>query len=444
MPIPKQTCNLLIKDCTLLTDQYTISKNQSIAISDHTIVAIGPTTSVLEQYAAESTLDARNKLYMPGLIDAHMHTNQQLLRGRILDELPMIWTRIMLPYESSLTPEKVALSAQLASLEMIKSGTTSFADAGGSFMDHAAQVYLQSGLRSTLTYSTIDLGNAPATMKTTKEEALRRNYDLYNTYHQKEEGLMQVFFSIRSILSCSESLIQDTFALAKELGTGVHAHMNEYPNEINYCLEHYQKRPFEYLESLGILDTHFLSAHNLFLSELEKEILAHYQIKAVHCPFSNCGKSIPPTPSLLSKNISVGLGTDGTAHGGMSLWNEMKIFRSIMNVSHGINDNNPSIMPAKQILAMATQGGANAINHSHDLGQLKIGYKADLIGIHINQPHLYPTHNLVNTLVESVTSHDVVDMIVNGKLIMNDRQILTLDEEQILYQAKNFFENYNT
>ena len=203
-------------------------------------------------------------------------------------------------------------------------------------------------------------------------------------------------------------------------------------------------RPLEYLESLGVLGPHFLSAHSLMLSEAEKSILAQYNIKVAHCPFSNCGKAVPPTPSLLEKGITVALGTDGTAHGGMSLWNEMKIFRSVMNVTHGIQTSNPVIMPAKTLLHMATQGGSEAIKQSHHTGQLTVGYKADLIGINIDQPHLYPTHNLVNTLVESVNANDVVDMIVNGKFIMKDRQVLTLDEERILYNAKKYFATLNS
>lgn len=437
MSTQSQHCSLLIKNCSLLTEDFQILTHQSIAILDQTILAIDHTDSLSTQYTADTLLDGQNKLFMPGLIDAHMHTNQQLLRGRITDELPMIWTRIMLPYESTLTPEQVTLSAQLAALEMIQAGTTAFADAGGSFMDHAAEIYLQSGLRASLTYSTMDLGTAA--MKTTTAEAISRTEQLYHTYHGQANGLLQVFFSLRSLLSCSEALIQESFHLASALDTGVHVHMNEYPNEINHCLEHFQKRPLEYLAALDVLGGHFLSAHSLFLSESEKAILAQYDIKVAHCPFSNCGKAIPDTPSLLAKGISVGLGTDGTAHGGMSLWHEMKIFRSIMNASHGLASCNPVIMPAKQILHMVTQGGADLIKHAHDLGKLKVGFKADLISIDLNQPHLYPTHNLINTLVESVGTGDVRDMIVNGQLLMKDRQILTLDQEKILFEARQFF-----
>ncbi|MGL4737931.1 MAG: amidohydrolase family protein [Cellulosilyticaceae bacterium] len=435
-----QPCTLLIRDCALLSSDFQVIDHQSIAIEGQRIVAIGPTATIDEDYHSTSVLDGTHKLILPGLIDAHMHTNQQLLRGRITDELPMIWTRIMLPFESTLTPEHVTLSAELAALEMIRSGTTAFADAGGSFMHHAAQVYLGSGLRGALTYSTMDQGNLPPTMKFTKEAALARNLDLHQTYHNQNEGCLQVFFSLRSLLSCSSQLIEESFHLAKELGTGVHMHMNEYANEIYYCLEHFQKRPFEYLDSLGVLGGHLLSAHSLFLSESEKQLMKNNEVRVAHCPYSNCGKGVPPTPALLAKSINVGLGTDGTAHGGMSLWNEMRIFRSIMQISHGIATHDPQIMPTQSILHMATQGGAHCLGQGHQLGKIKEGYLADLISIDMDQPHLYPTHNWVNTLVESVSHQDVCDVIVNGKWLMKDRVVLTLDQEKILFNARRYFE----
>lgn len=134
-------------------------------------------------------------------------------------------------------------------------------------------------------------------------------------------------------------------------------------------------------------------------------------------------------------------GSDGTAHGGMDLFQEMKIFRSIMNLYYGTKSFNPVVMPAKSILEMATKGGGEALMMGNDLGVLKEGYKADLIAIDLSQPHIYPTNNLVNTLVESVSGNDVKHMIVDGKIVMKNREVLTLDEEKIRYEEKRFLEN---
>ena len=147
---------------------------------------------------------------------------------------------------------------------------------------------------------------------------------------------------------------------------------------------------------------------------------------------------MPDTPSLLEEGICTGLGTDGTAHGGLSLWNEMKIFRSVMNAFWGVKNADPAVMPAKTILKMATENGAHLLGEEKS-GVLKEGFKADLISINWRQPHLLATNNPVNTLLECVCGNDVSDSIVNGKLLMRNRQVLTLDEEKILWQAEKYF-----
>jgi 5-methylthioadenosine/S-adenosylhomocysteine deaminase len=374
---------------------------------------------------------------MPGFVDSHMHTCQQLLKGRIADEYPMIWTRIMVPFESNLREEDVLISAQLGCLDMIKSGTTAFVDAGGTFMHKVAESAIQSGLRATITCSTMNSGNQiPENMKSTEEELLKRNVQLFDEFHGLGDGRLNVWFSLRSIISCTPSLITKVFEKAKELNTGVQAHMNEYPNEISFCLENFQKRPFEFLETLGVLDSNFLSAHSILLSENEIDIIKNYNVKVAHCPISNAGKGIPKTPNLLQKGITVGLGTDGAAHSGLSVLDEIKTFKSLMRAFWGTPIFDPMVMPAKKLLELATLGGAKAMLQESHFGSLEVGKKADLIGINIDQPHIQPTHNLVNSLVESVNSTDVSDVIVNGKVIMKNREVLTLDEEKIMFESK--------
>lgn len=429
--------DLLIQNTTVLNARLEAVSNQSIGIKDGKIVSVGETQPGM---SAATVLDGRGKLFMPGLVDAHTHTCQQLLRGRILDELPMIWTRIMLPFESGLTEDVVEAEADLACLEMIKSGTTAFADAGGLHMHKVAGAAVKAGLRAALTCSTIDSGNAPATMKSTTDEALDRNTSFFEEFHGAGEGRISVFFSIRSMLSCSEALMRRVTEAAAKLGTGLHAHMNEYPNEVNACLENHRMRPMEYLNTLGVLGPNFLAAHGILFSDREIALAREHGVKVVHCPFSNSGKGIPPTPQLLSQGVSVGLGTDGSAHGGLSLWNEMKIFRCVMNAHIGVPMANPVIMPAETLLTMATRGGAAAIGCEDTLGVLEPGRRADMISINLDQPHILPTSNLAHTLVESVNAGDVSDMIVNGKLLMQNREVLTMDEARVLARAKEVHE----
>ena len=427
-------CDLMITDAAVLLPDGTVQSGQTIEVKDGKIYSIRPFRDSDMTGSAENHISGKGKLVMPGLVDCHMHTGQQLLKGKVLDELPMIWTRIMLPFESTLTEEKMELSASLAALEMIKSGTTAFVDAGSYHMEAAAEVYVRSGLRGLLSASTMDEKGLPDSIAQNADEAVAQTDRLYDRYHGK--GNLKVAYSLRSLISCSEELIRKTAERAKERGAKLQAHMNEYAGEVNFSLTNRRMRPFEYLDSLGVLNGDFLAAHCLLLSEREKEILAERDAKVCHCPFSNCGKGAPDTPSLREKGICVGLGTDGAAHGGLSLWNEMKIFRSVMNVEYGSRLNEPAVMPAKDILKMATENGYRFMGE--DGGRIEIGKKADLITVNMMQPHLFPTGNTVNTLLECVTAADVCDSIVNGKVLMRNRKVLTLDEEKILVEAMQF------
>lgn len=432
----EKVCDLLLTG-DVLDVSYEIRRDQAIAVTEGKITEVGALEKMEKRYQCQRKIDRRGMLWMPGLTDGHMHTGQQLLRGKILDELPMIWTRIMLPFESTLTPAKMRLSADLAALEMITSGTTSFVEAGSYFMESAAEAYEQSGLRGALSCSTMDASNLPDSIRMNYQEAIAQTDALYEQLDGNER--MKVFYSLRSLLSCSEKLIALAAERAQEKGTFLQAHMNEYTNEVQFFLEKYQKRPIAFLAERGYIGERTLFAHCLFTSEEEIEIMAENDVKVIHCPFSNCGKAVPNTPAMLKRNISVGFGTDGTAHGGMSLFNEMKIFRSVMNVHHGVALSQPDIMPAKQILQMALEGGAAAAGEEGNCGKIEAGYCADVICVNTKRPHLFPTNNVVNTIVESVNAGDIEDMIVGGTVLMEKREVKTIDQEAVLYEVQKLF-----
>lgn len=302
-------------------------------------------------------------------------------------------------------------------------------------MEEAASVYLNSGLRGALSHSSMDQGDFPDSIRQTTQEVLKSQDRLYEEFHG--QGNLKVFYSLRALMNCSEKLITQTADRAQEKDTVFQAHMNEYAGEVNYTLQNYQMRPVEYLDSLHVLDEHFLAAHAIMLSPREKTLIAEKGVKVVHCPFSNCGKGVPDTPQLLEKEVCVGLGTDGTAHGGLSLWNEMKIFRSVMNAVWGVKNADPAVMPAKKILKMAFCNGAKLLGEK--TGVIKEGYLADMISINWAQPHLCATSNKVNTILECVCGNDVWDSMVHGKFLMRNRKVLTLDEEKIMWQAMEYF-----
>lgn len=429
-----QKADLLLMNVDFLDENWERVRGRDIVIRDGVIVEIRKHGDSETVYEANETVDGGEMLYLPGFIDSHMHTGQQLLRGRVLDAMPMIWKRIMLPFESTLNEEKMRLSAELAALDMIRSGTCGFIDAGSYFMDKAAEVYETSGLRGALSVSTMAEEGLPASIAMTAEEAIEKTDILFERFHGK--GNLKVFYSLRSLISCSEDLIERAAIRAREKGTTLQAHMNEYPGEITPFLSRFQKRPYEFLDAKGILGPWFLGAHSLLLSEEEKDLMCDRQVRICHCPFSNCGKAVPETPSLLRRQIPVGIGTDGAAHGGLSLWNEMRIFRSVMNVTCGVPLAEPAIMPAKTILDMVTKGGAACLGE--ETGTIAVGKRADLIGIDLDAPHLWIHGVISNTLVESVSAEDVKNVIVGGRMLMKNREILTLDEEKIRREARAF------
>lgn len=431
-----KTCDLLIKNAMVLESSEVLKTDIDIVIDNGMIIATG--TGLTDGYQANETIDGNGKLFMPGLVDSHMHTGQQLLKGLVLDAKPIIWTRVMLPFESTMTSGKMKLSAQAAALEMIKSGTTGFIDAGSYYMMDAAAVYAESGLRGALSYSTMDEEGLPESIVMNAETAVTYTDELFDAYHG--QGNLKVYYSLRALNSCSNRLVELAGARAREKGTMLQAHMNEYMGEVDGIIEREGIHPYEYLEKMGVLNDNFLGAHSLILSPVEKELVRDHDIKICHCPFSNCGKAVPETPELLEMGISIGLGSDGAAHGGLSLWNEMKIFRSVINIFHGVPNRNPKVMPAVSILKMATEGGAAALGERGSLGQIKPGYQADLISINMMQPHLCPTGNPINTLLECVNANDVTDMIVAGRMIMKNREVLTMDEEKIMYESRKYME----
>lgn len=429
--------DIVIKNCQVLQPDMTISGECSVAIKDSWIRKIGSAEEIAAAGTAAQTLDGKGKLLMPGLVDGHTHTCQQLLRGRVADEYPMIWTRFLVPFESNLQPEDSYVSGQLACLEMIKNGTTAFAESGGVHMDRVADAVIESGMRAAIAKSTMDMGNAiTGAMKETAQEAIDNTIDLYKRYQGAGDGRIDIWFAIRQVMTCSRELIAMVGENAKKYHTGIHAHLCEHKDEVSFCLQNYKKRPAQFLEKMGILGPNLLTAHNVMLSDADISIMAERGVKIIHCPRANLANhGFPKTPQILEAGASVGLGCDGAAPSNLDLFDEIKVLRYAMIGYWGLPSFNPVVMPCAKLLEMATQGGANAIGHGDILGTVEEGKKADLILLNIDQPHILPTQNLLNTIVDAASSHDVTDSIINGKLVMKDREVLTLDEEKIMFEA---------
>lgn len=424
---------MLLKNIAYLDEKFDVIFNCDIRIEGNIIKEIGKNLNRIE---GEEIVEGKTLLVTPGLCDTHTHIGQQLLKGKVLDADGIIWKDIMLPFESSLTSEKMSLNTRYALIEMIKGGTTSFIDAGSYYMDSACEEIVKSGMRAAVTYSSMDDETLPPSILNNVEEVLEKNDDLYEKWNNK--GLIQVYYSIRSLMSVSEKLIMEVAKHAKERDTMLQAHMNEYQKEVDYVIEKTGLPPYEYLDSLNVLDKNFIGAHSLILTEKEKEIIKNNDIKISQCPFSNSGKALANTPELLRKGIKIGIGSDGTAHGGLSLWDEMKILRCMMNVTWGVQKQNRSIMPAKSLLKFSMENGEYFLRKK--IGKIKEGYLADLIFIDLKQSHLWYSQNYTNTLFECVNKGDIIHSMVDGKWIMRDRKILTIDEERVQKELKEFTE----
>lgn len=427
-------CELLLTNARYLSPDMTVVSGKAIAVKGGRVLDIVDQDACA--YQAETVLSGSRLLWMPGLIDGHLHTSQQLLRGRLLDEKPVIWKRVNVPFESRLDEESSRLSAQLAAMEMISCGTTGFVDAGGKYPEIYAEVYQEAGLRGRLSVMTNDNPFCPESLRAPSVPAA---VERLRAMKGALSGLLKPIYSVTTPTAVSEELLRAVLEAAAEDGVPVETHMNEYASEVADFIERCGKRPFVWLEEEGLLKAPMTAPHCIFLSQEEIEIMARRQVRVAHCPFSNCGKGVPPTPQLLAAGVPVGLGTDGSAHGGLDLFREMRLFRGVMNITRGVGTADSSVMPAETLLAMAARGGAAALMEP-GLGVIEKGAPADLIAVDTDAPHLWPTQNLVHTLVESASGADVRHSIVNGKLLMRNRELLTIDRERVRREAERLFE----
>ena len=429
--------DLLIRNCHVLQPDLSVLRNAIIGIHGSKIVMIEPEQQVNESYEAKEVLDGKGKLAIPGLIDCHTHASQQLLRGSVVDELPMVWTRILVPFESNLTPEENYKGALLFCVENLKAGTTTFADAGGPHMESVARAAVETGIRAVITRSTMDSGDvvSPA-MKETTQEAIQRTEQLYKDWHNAGDGRIHIWFGLRQAMTSTPALAEAVAARSKAYKTGVHIHLAEHLAEVAHCLTNYKMRPAEWFDSFGLLGPNLIAAHSVRLSDKEVILMSKRNANAVHCPHSNLGNhGFSKTPLMMALGVNIGLGTDGVAGTRLNMFEPMRMLKFAMQARHGVEINDPLALPALETLKMATQGGAKAVMQEKEIGKLAVGMKADIILLDINRPHLSPTAHLPKTIATAAGPDDVVDVVVNGKLIVKDHQFLHLDEAKIRREA---------
>jgi len=425
----KELVDIVVRHADVLTmdEDARVIRHADIAIDKGYIKDIGR----LEGYEGAEEIDARNKVAMPGFVDAHTHPFQILLRGSLsLRELNVhpIWLKVLIPFEAEMNEEEATISAQLAVLNMIKKGITAYADAGGPYPDILGRITDVAGIRGRITYSTMDTSPFENYRHTAEENrALVRKWGT--------SGRVQGYYSIRQIMTSSDELIESTMRYAEEDGVRVHMHLAEEFSEVEHALNRWGTRPVEHLYKKGLLSGRLIAAHSAFLSDDEVQMYAETGVNVVHCPTINMTyMTFPKVPQMLRKGINVALGSDGGSYRGLDMFTEMNVAMASLIGHFGTPYYDFGSLQLASILRMATSNGYRAIGEVM-AGEIRVGYKADIILIDTNRPHLVPLYDPAS-LPLFATGNDVSDVIVDGKVVMKDRRVLTMDEEAIIEKVR--------
>lgn len=402
----------------------------TIIITGNTITDIG-NNDILQKYKPARTIDVQGKLVMPGLVNCHTHAAMTMFRG-MADDMPLeTWLNDhIFPSEAKhVNAGSVELGTRLAVAEMLRSGTTCFADMYY-YEDTVAEVCQELGIRAQLSEGVLGF---PAPGHPDSAHALAYTEDLINRYRDSE--LISVAVGPHAPYTCPEYLMKECRELANKYNVPLHIHLSETVKEYEQCIEQTGVTPVQYLERAGILDGHTIAAHCVYASEEDMEVLKRWNTFVAHNPQCNMKlvSGVAPITHFLQAGITVGLGTDGAvSNNSLDMFEEMKTCALI----HKLHTNSPSVMDAKTVVRMATMGGAAVLGMSDKIGSLEIGKRADIIMVNTSQPHLVPMYNVYSQLVYSVKGSDVETVIVNGRVVMDSRHISHIDELSLMHQMQ--------
>ena len=421
----------------ILTGRYllTMDKEQelieegAVAIAADSILAVGKADDLLTQYPGASVIAEPHGLIMPGLVNVHTHAAMSLFRG-LADDLPLMqWLQeYIFPVEATLTGEVVYQGTLLSLCEMIKSGTTSFCDMY-LFARDVARAVEQAGMRAWIGEVLYDF---PSPNYGELENGFAYTQHLLD--HYRGHPLVTITVDPHAVYTCSPDLLTRLGAMARAEGALFVIHLAENEEEVRTCRERYGRTPVEHLEALGLLGPHVVADHCVMLTRTEIALLAERGVKVAHCPESNLklASGIAPVVEMLAAGIAVGIGTDGSAsNNDVDMFGEMNTTAKI----HKVARMDPTAMSAAATLHAATLGGAKVLGAEKLIGSLEPGKKADCIVLDLDQPHLTPIYHPVSHLVYAARGSDVIHSVIGGRVVMKNRQLLTLDEATILARA---------
>jgi 5-methylthioadenosine/S-adenosylhomocysteine deaminase len=427
--------DILIKNGVVLTmdEKERIIENGAVAISGDCITGVGPTED-FDNCQPMKIIDAKNGIIMPGLINSHTHASMTCFRGLADDLDLMTWLNdYIFPAEAKLNYEKVKTGALLACAEMILSGTTCFADMY-LFEDAVAEAANSAGMRAVVGEVLYDF---PSPSYGPIEKGFEYTEELIAKW--KDNPLITAAVEPHSPYLCASELLIRAGEISEKYDVPFIIHLSETQNEVSTIQEKFGKTPIAYLDDLGVLSPRLLGCHCVVMSEEDIRLLADKEVKVAHNPESNMklASGIAPIPEMLNAGVCVGLGTDGcTSNNNIDMFLEMDTAAKI----HKVNNLDPTVMDAGTVLKMATKGAAKALGLEKLTGSLEIGKKADVIVIDTNKPHLTPMYNIQSHLVYAAGGNDVNASVINGKVVMEDGRILTLDIEKIMADVNQIAE----
>jgi 5-methylthioadenosine/S-adenosylhomocysteine deaminase len=396
-------------------------EKKDILINDNVIESIDKDINL----EVDEKINARNMLVMPGLVNTHTHLAMSIFRGYKADRKLMDWLEnAIFPVEDKLKPEDIYWNSYLSCLEMIKSGTTTCNDMYFG-MNKTVEAINDTGLRAVVAWCMKD-----DSIKD-KVEQTRKYAKLYN----KKDSKIKIYVSADAPHTCNPDTIKLCVDLAKELKTGMHIHLAETIEEESKIKSRYNKRSTEYLNDLDVFDVPVVLAHGIYVSDSDIEILKNIKGGISHNPISNCKLSsgICDVVKLRKNGINIGLGTDGIGSTTtMDMFEEMKTAAYLQKV----NTMQPSSILAYDILKMATIEGAKVLGMEDEIGTLEPGKKADMIFIKTDKLHLCPENDVCANLVYSANGADVESVMIDGKIIMQNRKMINLDEKEVIRQVK--------
>lgn len=396
-----------------------------IAIVDGVIDAVGEGQSADRDY--ERIIDAAGKAALPGFVNAHTHAAMVLLRGYADDQPLMEWLQQKIwPAEAHLAAEDIYWGTRLAIAEMIRSGTTCFNDMYF-FMEEVGRAVEETGIRAVLSRGMIGVGPEA-------ERAFPESREMVRKWHGSAGGRITCNLGPHAPYTCQPDYLARVVDLAAELNIGLHIHLAETLAETDSIRQEYGLSPTAYLEKAGVFSRPVIAAHCVHMDPEDMAILEKHQAGVAHCPESNMklGSGIAPVHEMLGRGLAVGLGTDGaSSNNNLDMLQELRSAAFLQKVKQM----DPTVVAAYTALQMATRNGAMALGLGDRVGQLKPGFKADIILIDCRGPHMQPLHSVTANVAYSAQAADVDTVIIDGRIVMEERKILTFDEEETIARA---------